>query len=132
VPRRTDDGGVGPQRPAALVDCGSKFGLLQSQVLIGSDSPAAADPEPELWQKEHRRLAKEQWRHRERECEEAAVWAEEEEMMRRREQQAPSNTGEKRKSNFIDPDDMVEEKVELSFENVVVTPPPKKKKKSLL
>jgi len=41
-------------------------------------------------------------------------------------------TGEKRKSNFIDPDDMVEEKVELSFENVVVTPSPKKKKKSLL
>jgi len=27
---------------------------------------------------------------------------------------------------------MVEEKVELSFENVVVTPSPKKKKKSLL
>ena len=34
-----------------------------------------------------------------------------------------------RKSNFVDPDDMVEEKVELSFENVVVAPPPKKKKK---
>ena len=49
--------------------------------------------------------------------------------MRRREQQAPSNAGEKRKSNFIDPDDMVEEKVELSFENVVVAPPQKKKKK---
>ena len=50
-------------------------------------------------------------------------------MMRRREQHAGGNAGEKRKSNFVDPDDMVEEKVELSFENVVVAPPPKKKKK---
>ena len=50
-------------------------------------------------------------------------------MMHRREQHAGGNAGEKRKSNFVDPDDMVEEKVELSFENVVVAPPPKKKKK---
>jgi hypothetical protein len=50
-------------------------------------------------------------------------------MMRRREQHASGNAEEKRKSNFVDPDDMVEEKVELSFENVVVAPPPKKKKK---
>ena len=61
----------------------------------------------------------------------AAVRAEEEEMMRRREQQAPRNAGEKRKSNFVDLDDMVEEKVELSFKNVVVAPPPKKKNKKI-
>ena len=85
---------MGPRAPAAPVDCGSKFGLLQSQVLTRTDSPAAADPEPELWQKEHRRLAEEQWRHCERERKEAAVRAEEEEMMRRRGQQAPSNAGE--------------------------------------
>ena len=53
-------------------------------------------------------------------------------MMRRREQHASGNAEEKRKSNFVDPDDMVEEKVELSFENVKVAPPPKKKKKKSL
>ena len=53
-------------------------------------------------------------------------------MMRRREQHAGGNAEEKRKSNFVDPDDMVEEKVELSFENVKVAPPPKKKKKKSL
>lgn len=108
--------------PPVLVDCGSTFGLLPSQV-TGSDSPSANDPEPDLWREEQRRLAEEEWKHRERE---AAARAAEEETIRRREQ---ANAGEKRKSNFVDPDDMVEEKVELSFENVVVAPPPKKKKK---
>ena len=110
MPRQTNDGGVGPRALAAPVDCESKFGL------------------PELWQEEHqRRLVEEEWRHRKGEREEAAVRAEEEEMMRRREQQALSNAREKRKSNFVDPDNMVEEKVELLFENVVVVPLPKKK-----
>jgi hypothetical protein len=72
-------------------------------------------------------MAEEEWSYRERERE-AAARAEEEEMMRRREQQA-SNAGEKWKSNFVDLDDMVEEKVELSFENAAVAPPQKKKKK---
>jgi hypothetical protein len=112
--------------PPMLVDCGMKFGLRPSQV-AGSDSPAASNPEPELWQEEQQRMAEEEWRYRERERE-AAARAEEEEIMRRREQQA-SNAGEKWKSNFVDPDDMVEEKVELSFENVAVAPPQKKKKK---
>jgi hypothetical protein len=41
---------------------------------------------------------------------------------------------EKRKGNFVDVDDMVDEKVELKMEDVVVAPPlkKKKKKKSLL
>lgn len=47
-------------------------------------------------------------------------------MQRRRDM---ANTREKRKSNFVDPDDMVDEKVELVFENVLVVPQPKKKKK---
>ncbi|KAL7537510.1 hypothetical protein ACHAXR_007863 [Thalassiosira sp. AJA248-18] len=108
--------------PPVLIDCGSKFGLVPSAV-TGSDRPAASDPEPELWREEQERMAEEERKHRERE---AAARAAEEEMQRRREM---ANAGEKRKSNFVDPDDMVEEKVELSFENVVVAPPPKKKKK---
>ena len=71
------------RRPVSpvLVDCGSKFGLLQSQV-TGSDSPTTTDPELELWWEDRRWLAEEEWRHREREA------AAEEEMMRRMEQQA--------------------------------------------
>ena len=108
--------------PPVLIDCGSKFGLVPSPVT--GTMPAANDPEPELWKEEQERIAEEERIHRERE---AAARAKEEEMQRRREM---ANAGEKRKSNFVDPDDMVEEKVELSFENVeVVAPPPKKKKK---
>lgn len=108
--------------PPVLIDCGSKFGLVPSPV-TGHNRPSAHDPEPELWREEQERMAEEDRKHRERE---AAARAAEEEMQRRRE---VANAGEKRKSNFVDPDDMVEEKVELKFENVVVAPPPKKKKK---
>ena len=109
--------------PPVLIDCGSKFGLVPSPI-IGSALPTANDPEPQLWKEEQERIAEVERRQQERE---AAARAHEEEMQRRRE---TANAGEKRKSNFVDPDDMVEEKVELSFENVeVVAPPPKKKKK---
>jgi hypothetical protein len=112
--------------PPVLIDCGSKFGLVPTPV-VGSDRPMATDPEPELWKAEQERLAEEERRYRERE---EAARAAEEERERRRKEMANANAGEKRKSNFVDPDDMVEEKVELSFENVeVVAPPPKKKKK---
>ena len=108
--------------PPVLIDCGSKFGLIPSPVK-GSDRPTANDPEPELWQEEQDRIAEEERIHRERE---AAAREAEEEMQRRRDM---ANAREKRKSNFVDPDDMIDEKVELSFENVLVAPPPKKKKK---
>jgi len=108
--------------PPVLLDCGSKFGLVPSAVK-GSDQPSAADPEPELWRKEQERMAEADRLHRERM---AAQRAAEEEMRR---QQEEANAGEKRKSNFVDPDDMVEEKVELSFVEVVAPPPKKKKKK---
>ncbi|KAL7446113.1 hypothetical protein ACHAXH_008725 [Discostella pseudostelligera] len=108
--------------PPVLIDCGSRFGLIPSRV-IGSDRPFANDPEPELWQEEQDRIAEEERIRRQREAAEREV---EEEMQRRRDM---ANAREKRKSNFVDPDDMVEEKVELSFENMLVAPPPKKKKK---
>lgn len=111
--------------PPVLIDCGSRFGLIPSPV-IGSDRPLAKDPEPELWLEEQNRIAEEERICRERE--EAARLADEE-MQRRREM---TNAKEKRKSNFVDPDDMVEEKVELSFENVLTAPPKKKKKKKSL
>lgn len=112
--------------PPIQIDCGSKFGLVPSAV-IGSAEPTAHDPEPELWKEEEARMMEEERRRQERqEAAEAAARAEELEHQRRQEEM---NAGEKRKGNFVDVDDMVEEKVELSFENVEVAPPPKKKKK---
>jgi len=108
--------------PPVLIDCGAKFGLVPSRV--NGTLPIASDPEPALWKEEQERQAEEERIRQERE---AAARAADEDTQRRRE---AANAGEKRKSNFVDPDDMVEEKVELSFqETEVVVPPPKKKKK---
>ncbi|KAL7469200.1 hypothetical protein ACHAXS_009457 [Conticribra weissflogii] len=114
--------------PGVLIDCGSKFGLVTCAVK-GSDKPMAVDPEPELWREEEERMAEEERKYRERQAAaEAAARAEEMEQKRRQEEMA-AIAAEKRKGNFVDVDDMPEEKVELSFEDVVVAPPPKKKKK---
>jgi hypothetical protein len=116
--------------PPVLIDCGSKYGLIPSMVTESDSLPTSIDPEPDLWREDQRRIEEEEeWKHRERE---AMARAEEEQIMQRRREHEQSNSingGEKRKSNFVDPDDMVEEKVELSFENIVVAAPPKKKKK---
>eukprot|EP00547_Thalassionema_nitzschioides_P005535 CAMPEP_0194206898 /NCGR_PEP_ID=MMETSP0156-20130528/5806_1 /TAXON_ID=33649 /ORGANISM="Thalassionema nitzschioides, Strain L26-B" /LENGTH=700 /DNA_ID=CAMNT_0038933539 /DNA_START=181 /DNA_END=2283 /DNA_ORIENTATION=+ len=110
--------------PSILVDCGSNFGLVPSQV-VGSTSPIAEDPEPELWKKEEERRKRlteqEAQRHQHRH--------------RRLNDQNDHNDGPlsappPRRNNFVDVDDMKEEKVALSFENVEVpVQPPKKKKK---
>mmetsp|Transcript_13442 Transcript_13442/g.28504 ORF Transcript_13442/g.28504 Transcript_13442/m.28504 type:complete len:272 (-) Transcript_13442:11-826(-) len=114
--------------PGVLIDCGSKFGLVTCAVK-GSDKPMAADPEPRLWKEEEERMAEEERKYQERQAAaEAAARAEEMEQKRRQEELAAS-AAEKRKGNFVDVDDMPEEKVELSFEDVAVAPPPKKKKK---
>ena len=116
--------------PPILIDCGSKFGFVPSSVM-GSGRPMVNDPEPELWKEEEERMAEEEKRYQERQAAaEAAAKAREEEQQRRKEENAFS------RGNFVDVDDMVEEKVELSFENIDVAPQlkPKKKKrkKSLL
>ena len=82
--------------------------------------PQQLTKETDLWRKDQHQIeVEEEWKHCERE---AAARAGEDEMQRQREQ---SKVGEKRKLNFVDPDDMVEEKVELSFANVAVAPPQK-------
>ncbi|KAL7554685.1 hypothetical protein ACHAWF_018201 [Thalassiosira exigua] len=118
--------------PPVLMDCGGKVGLVPSAVR-GSTNPTAADPEPAMWREERERQMREEEERRRREEEEMAAMraAEPEEMEDRRRVEA-ANVGEKRKSNFVDVDDMVEEKVELSFEDVGgadLAPPPKKKAK---
>jgi type IV secretory pathway VirB10-like protein len=107
--------------PPVLIDCGAKFRKVPSAV-VGSTEPIAHDPEPQLWKEEEERMAEEERRRQEAENEERLA---EDERQRRQEAMA----GEKRKGNFVDVDDMVEEKVELKMEDVVVAPPPKKKKK---
>ena len=111
--------------PPVLVDCGSRFGMVPSHV-VGAE-PMAEDPEPGLWAKEEERRAK----------------IEEEQRLRRERRAAAAEAdgemddglgaGSKRPreaANFVDVDDMQDEKVELSFEAVEVpVPQPKKKKK---
>jgi hypothetical protein len=107
--------------PPILVDCGATFGLVPSPV-VGVE-PMAEDPEPALWRREEeQRKEKEQDRHAELE--------------RAKHSRAPHDFVDEaprsRASNFVDVDDMKEEKVELSFENAqVVAPPLKKKKKKM-
>lgn len=105
--------------PPVLVDCGATFGLVPSPV-VGVE-PMAEDPEPELWRRE------EEQRKRKEEERERYV---EREVHSRAPHDYVDEPPRSRASNFVDVDDMKEEKVELSFENVqVVAPPPKKKKK---
>lgn len=116
-----------PNRPVPLilVDCGANFGLVPAPVL--GAQPMAEDPEPELWRREEdkRREAEEE---KERRQERRDDYGGGPPRGPREPTDEPPRTH--RPSNFVDVDDMQEEKVELSFENVeVVAPPPKKKKK---
>jgi hypothetical protein len=111
--------------PPILVDCGANFGRVPTPV-VGAQ-PMAVDPEPELWRREEekrKRLEeeKEKERYEERRDDHGPRRASRDSI-----DETPRSN---RPSNFVDVDDMKEEKVELSFENVeVVAPPPKKKKK---
>eukprot|EP00956_Cyclotella_meneghiniana_P001277 scaffold1386_cov77-Cyclotella_meneghiniana.AAC.1 len=111
--------------PPILIDCGAKFRKVPSAV-IGSTEPIAHDPEPQLWKEEEERMAEEERLRKEAEEEERLA---EEERERAKQRRLEAMAGDKRKGNFVDVDDMVEEKVELKMEDVVVAPPAKKKKK---
>jgi hypothetical protein len=127
--------------PPILVDCGRAFKVVPSPVL-GAADPLAADPEPELWRRQEER--------RKLEEEDAAVRRERyEQHHRHRDERVnldgalPTGRGEglevsdrqqPRQSNFVDVDDMKQEKVEMAFDNVEIPmqPPNKKKKKRKL
>lgn len=98
--------------PHILVDCGSNFGLVPSPV-VGA-TPLAVDPEPALWQQEEARRAARQ---------------QEQEQQQQHHHAPLPPPPPSRRGNFVDVDDMKEEKVELSFDAAAVIPPPKKKKK---
>jgi hypothetical protein len=128
--------------PSILVDCGRAFKVVPSPVL-GSAVPLAADPEPELWRRQEERRKQEE---------------EEAETRRERYQQHHNHRDHHnhggggppdldgplsedrgppapRHSNFVDVDDMKEEKIEMAFDAVeipVEAPKKKKKKRKLL
>ena len=117
-----------------LVQCGANFGLIPTPLLLQSE-PDCIDPEPALWQREEdKRKAQEEQRKRREE-------------MRQQQQLQQMSQPPLRGAGgsaggpiatpraFVDVDDMKEEKVELSFDDVplpTVAPSKKKKKRKLL
>jgi hypothetical protein len=129
--------------PDVLVDCGSIFGLVPA--VVQGQIPDAEDPEPGLWQKEEERRKRD-----------SDMRQRNEEMRQQRNQQRQQqpqgefgNEGNRGSqgggggvrpsqqsgSGFVDVDDMKEEKMEVSFDNVeipAVATKKKKKKRKLL
>ena len=119
--------------PDIMVDCGAVLGCVAVPV-TGGQVPDCVDPEPELWRRQ------EEYRRRD-----IDMNARREESRQRQQQQqqqrdtddhqaasGPERPLPSRRGGFVDVDDMKEEKVELSFDNVPVPEaalPAKKKKK---
>jgi hypothetical protein len=116
--------------PPILVDCGKRFGVRPSPVL-GSSEPIAIDPEPELWRVEEQRREetekrREQYKNNQTQLALDAPLSEDRGYIR--------NNDNNTRSNFVDVDDMKEEKVEIVFDTIEIPlqPPKKKKKKKKL
>jgi len=122
--------------PQVLIDCGAKFGLVPSSC-IGADRPMAADPEPELWRKEEermKRIEEEERKYHEKRAAAAAAAAAANYDQDGMDEGMEGNmdgpqSGQKRAGNFVDVDDMKDEKVKLAFDDIAPVAPPKKKKK---
>ncbi len=129
--------------PRVTIDCGPQFGLIVNPVKGGAH-PTVNDPEPDLWREEQDRVRKreeEEERYRQKM---AATESMEQNHRKNSESMGDggdsTNVAHTAASNFVDIDDMKDEKVELSFDNVnVVTlttsgngKKKKKKKKKLL
>jgi hypothetical protein len=112
--------------PKILVDC-HKYGTIPKPV-IGSSTPMIEDPEPRLWQEEQDRIAREEEEEKMYLEQRAAMEAHQGGMKRGR-GDSNADGGNFGNSNFVDVDDMKEEKVELSFTEVENMQPVKKKKK---
>jgi len=100
--------------PEIQVDCGQLFGLVPSRV--SGKVPDCVDPEPALWKREEQMRRDKEQRNRE--------------MQARREQARRSfehDSGQHVK--YEDIDDLKEEKIEVSFENIDIPIKKKKKKK---
>jgi len=129
--------------PPVLVDCGHRFGLVPSPV-VGDTSPMANDPEPALWERleEERRLeeeyAEEQRQRKERQRQYRERQKQEDHVPEPSLDAALSSSRGTKRPEFVDVDDMQEEKVEMTFDDVEIPVPQpteqkkKKKKRKLL
>ena len=123
--------------PPVLVDCGRSFSLVPSPVL-GAAVPLAEDPEPELWRREEeRREQEERIREERQERFHPPPHAQPDldgPLSGGRSSSHHGATTTPRNANFVDVDDMKEEKIELAFDNIEIPmePPKKKKKKKKL
>jgi hypothetical protein len=117
--------------PMILIDCGSKFGYIPSLV-CGAAEPCARDPEPEIWKKEQERILKEKEK-RDALIEYRRALTDNTENSQKFMHNRGSGIEDRAvvvpTNNFVDVDDMKDEKVELSFNEVDVTQQNKKKKK---
>jgi hypothetical protein len=111
----TDDRPV----PDVLVDCGKQFGLVPAKIF--GREPDCTDPEPEMWQLEQKKRQRDEELRKRRELD----------RQMRKQTEAP-RLGGGGGAVFVDVDDMKEEKVEISFENIEVPVLAKKKKKRKL
>lgn len=131
--------------PEILVDCGSRIGFVP--VTVSGKIPDCIDPEPALWKKaeEKRRDREAEFRSRREESRqqhyEQLSHPHSHHHQQQQQQQLhgvtggghPSQSGKiPRPTNFMDVDDMKEEKVELNFDNVDIPVVAKKKKKRKL
>mmetsp|Transcript_6907 Transcript_6907/g.14108 ORF Transcript_6907/g.14108 Transcript_6907/m.14108 type:complete len:1061 (-) Transcript_6907:228-3410(-) len=129
-----------PGVPSVLVDCGKQFGKVDS-LLSGGPEPRAMDPEPALWER------KQQQDKMRMERSELRATRHRPEFDRKKEQGPMSSGGGPPPTtmtprsgggrSFVDVDDMKEETVEVSFEQVQLpvadaTKKKKKKKRKLL
>lgn len=103
--------------PDVLVDCGKQFGLVPARVF--GREPDCVDPEPELWQREEDK----------RQREEEARQRREAERQQRRQQQPGQFERPPSVANYVDVDEMKEEKIDVSFDNIEVPDTAVKKKK---
>lgn len=116
--------------PPVLVDCGPKFGLIECNLQNGKE-PFVVDPEPDLWRQEQERSQKKD--------EEGSKYRESNSSMVNveRDQKYKDSRGVQteesvRNDNFVDVDDMKDEKIELNFENIQPSKKKSKKKKKKL
>jgi len=119
------DGEVCRPVPPMLVDCGSKFGF-EPMPVIGAVNPCVSDAEPKLWREEEERIRKEEeedQRYREQKTSSFEA-SNHNEHYKKEEVQRVGN-----QEQFLDIDDMKDEKVELSFTNIESVQPKKKKRK---
>jgi SERRATE/Ars2, N-terminal domain len=132
--------------PPVLVDCGTHFGCVAANIMSGQTEPDIIDPEPVLWQNvEKARVREMEMKQKREELRQQQLNSSANSHSYNHKERgigSPDdvhhNAPQPRRSFFVDVDDMKEEKVELSFDNIdidavaLINAKKKKKKRKLL